>query len=252
MSTTSTTGAFCADEGARVDGAPGDEAVDRRDDDGVGELDAQLVEAGLRLLALRAREVELRHARPDSAPRCRRASASAAAAAANRLRERSALVWASCRSASRWRMVAATLPAPLPPASPARRSSKSSILAMRWPRVTRSPSRTETSCSRPAARGATATVASPIRLPTTVSCCDHRAARALASSTVIGGRSPAAAPLKPPPPPATAAAAAGLRPPPRRPAPAAGSRRAAVPDPSRRSASAAERRTTHDHEQSFS
>jgi len=40
---------------------------------------------------------------------------------------------------------------------------------MRWPRVTRSPSRTDTSSSRPAARGATDTVVSPIKLPTTVS-----------------------------------------------------------------------------------
>src|ERR1043165_3439793 len=46
------------DVGPRVRGAPRDEAVDRRRDDRVLERDAQLVEAGLRLVVLGARQIE--------------------------------------------------------------------------------------------------------------------------------------------------------------------------------------------------
>ena len=63
MSTTSTTGTFCDTN------APGStvrfehEAVHRRDDDGVAEIDAELVEARLRLRALRPRQVDRRDGR---------------------------------------------------------------------------------------------------------------------------------------------------------------------------------------------
>ena len=52
-----------ADKRARIDGAAGDEAVDRRDDDRVLEVDAKLVEPRGRLVVLRAREIELRDRR---------------------------------------------------------------------------------------------------------------------------------------------------------------------------------------------
>ena len=215
MSTTSTTGAFCETNAPGIDRAARDEAVDRRRDDGVGEVDAQLVEARLRLRAS-ARAPD-RAARPPtgSALRCRRASAWAAAGA--RTGCASARRWssASCRSASRWRIVASDTSCAASACLTCSRISKSSILAMRWPRFTRSPSRTLMSCSRPAVRGATATVASPIRLPTTVisSAIDarvhlreldrHRPASAAAAATkaTAAGESAAAATAQPPPPP---------------------------------------------------
>ncbi len=49
------------DECARVNRSAGDEAVDRRDNDGVREVDTQLVEAGLRLRALSFGEIDLRN-----------------------------------------------------------------------------------------------------------------------------------------------------------------------------------------------
>ena len=49
------------DPSTGVEHALGDEAADRRRDDGVGQVDLQLVEPRLRLRELRAGEVELRH-----------------------------------------------------------------------------------------------------------------------------------------------------------------------------------------------
>ena len=75
--------------------------------------------------------------------------------------------------------------------------SKSSILAMRWPRLTRSPSRTVT-LLEPArrARRRPTTVASPIRLPTTVISPMDRRARGLARArrSSAAGRTAAAEP----------------------------------------------------------
>ena len=60
MSTTSATGASLRHERAGIDVALRDETVHRRRDHRVRQIDAQLVEACLRLVGLRAREIELR------------------------------------------------------------------------------------------------------------------------------------------------------------------------------------------------
>ena len=206
MSTTSTHRRVLRHEGAGIDRARATtKPVTGETDDGVAEVDAQLVEARLRLRgSARARG---RAAPPPtgSAPRCRRASASAAAAA--RTGCASARRWsrASFRSASRWRMVASETCC-----------AASACLTCSWmlevldlgdPLAAGdavAEAHGDTSRARPAARGATATVASPIRLPTTVICWPWIVAReAFASSTVSGGR-PNWPPPKPPPPPAAA------------------------------------------------
>src|SRR2546426_9383631 len=104
--------------------------------------------------------------------------------------DRSTLVSANLRSASRCRIVARATWNAASACFTCSRSSLSSILAIYWPRETRSPSRTYISSRRPAALGTTSTVASPMRLPTTISSCVTSARPGEVSSTVIGGRAP--------------------------------------------------------------
>ena len=131
------------------------------------EVDLQLVEPRLRLRVLRLRQVELRRrgliARVGVVEGLLRNQL-----ALEQVRERSRLVCASLRSASRWRIVAAETSNDASACLTCSRSSRSSTLASRCPRVTRSPSRTETVSSRPLTLGTASTVAAPIRLPTTV------------------------------------------------------------------------------------
>ena len=82
MSTTDATGAFGADQRARIEIALADEAVDRRRDHACSA--SLIFSSSSRAFACSncaLREIELRHAPPDTAPRCRRRSAAAAAAA---------------------------------------------------------------------------------------------------------------------------------------------------------------------------
>ena len=132
----------------------------------------------------------------DTSLRCRRASAWAAAAA--RRGFASARRW-SWRARGRLR-AGGSWPSPLRGGLGLLHlflDLVSSILAIRWPRSTRSPSRTEMSCSRPAACGTTDTVWSPTRLPTTdkllVDCGRMLAG---ASSTVSWPRPPPRAPRR--------------------------------------------------------
>ena len=217
MSTTSTTGAFWRDERARDRRVRlRDEAVHRRGDDRVAEVDPQLVEAGLRLRVLRACEIELRRRRPGSVDSLSSSVCCGSSCRSNRLRERSTLVFASVAGRLRaggWSPP--TLPAAASACLTCSWMSKSSILAIRWPRLTRSPSLTVTLCSRPAARGAT----DDRRLANQVAddgdlARDGRLARGRqlhGHRRAATGRRHGRRPPPPPPPPPPPAALAGRR-----------------------------------------
>ena len=220
MSTTEMNGEFGRDPRAGVERALADEPADRRRDDRVREVDLQLVEPRLRLRDTAPGRDRAAPPPPDSARRCRRRSAAESAAARTGCASDRGWSAPACRSASRWRIVAAATSNDACACLTCSRISRSSTLASRWPRVTRSPSRTVTVSSRPLTLGTASTVAAPIRLPTTVMLSDMSARLTAASSTVIGRRGPPPPP-KPPNPPvrrsrrhrrrgATLAAAAAL------------------------------------------
>ena len=128
----------------------------------------------------------------------------------NRFRERSRLLWAFLRSASRCRTVALDTSSEASFWRTCSRSSRSSSVASNWPRRTGSPRRTLTASMRPLTLGTTSTVTAPIRFPTTMTRSATPRRFAVVVSTVIVGRKappPGAPPPRPPPPPGCPAAA---------------------------------------------
>ena len=208
MSTTSTTGHVLRDERTRIDGALGDHAVERRRDDRVLERDAQLVEPGLRLSGSGRAPDRPARARRRSATRCRRASACGSSCRSNRLRDRSSvglgelqLGFALADRRDRDLLCGLGLLDLL-----------EQLVVFELGDASGRGSRGRrgghvTSCSRPAARGDTETVASPIRLPTTVNCsADRLDGSTCPSSTVSGALGRRSCPPPPRRPPAPAAA----------------------------------------------
>ena len=168
MSTSETIAVFRTGKAARVEVAPADHAIHRRDEHRVREVDLELVETGLRGRELGFRDVDLRDRPSCNAPRRPRGPAwrsARARSSSSRARARSAATFVSFSRETTVARLTSMLASDWLTCS---RSSRSSTLATGWPCATRSPSLTCTESSRPATRGTTSTVASPIRLPTTV------------------------------------------------------------------------------------